>query len=508
VKRLIDLLQGVGNLGLGVGISQTLIPNHQTPITGITANSAEVKDGYIFVALKGEKTDGADFIPQAIERGAAVIIGLEALGLRLEENIASQATSHKPQAIFAKNPRLALAKLSAAFYEKQPEHIVAITGTDGKTSTADFFRQLMFLCGKKSASMGTIGVVAGDGTMLREGTLTTPDPVALHKTLAEFEGAGISHIAMEASSHGLFQYRLDGVNLQAATFTNIARDHLDFHGTEENYFAAKARLFSEVLPAGKTAVLNADDAKFPELKAICEARGQRVIDYGKTAKEFYIRAITPHGAGQSVLLTLFGKKYNVEVPLVGAFQVMNILAALGLAVGVGEDVENVLQHISQLKGVAGRLQQVAALSNGASVFIDYAHTPAALANILNTLRPHTAGKLSVVFGCGGNRDKGKRPLMGEVASRLADFAIITDDNPRDENPAQIRAEVLVGAPNCQEIGDRKEAIYAAIQQLKAGDVLVIAGKGHEKTQIIGSKNLPFDDAEIAKKAAKDLGLLA
>ncbi len=476
--RVIDILnEGLGTRDWGV--------DSNPEITGITANSAEVKDGYIFVALKGEKTDGADFIPQAVERGASLIITDNPL----------PTIHHSPSTIHHPNPRLALSQLAAAFYGRQPEHIVAITGTDGKTSTADFFRQLMSLAGEKSSAIGTLS-----------SNLTTPDPVALHKKLAEFADEKISYMAMEASSHGLFQYRLDGVKLEAAAFTNIARDHLDFHKTEEAYFAAKARLFSEVLPAGKTAVLNADDAKFPALKAICEARGQRIIDFGKTAKEFHIRAITPHGSGQSVLLTLFGKKYNVEVPLVGGFQVMNILAALGLCVGVGMDAENILQHIPQLAGVAGRLQQVAKLANGASVFIDYAHTPMALENILKTMRPHTAGKLLVVFGCGGDRDKGKRPLMGAAAANFADLAIVTDDNPRSEDPAAIRAEVLAGAPSCTAIADRREAIYYAIRQLGAGDALVIAGKGHEKTQIIGDKHLPFDDAEVAQEAARDLGL--
>ena len=491
MPHLIELLETAGIQDSGFRIQDN------TEITGLATNSADVKQGYIFFALKGEKTDGADFIPQAIANGAVAVI----------TNHEPRTTNHE---IYTENPRLALAQISAAFYARQPEHIVAITGTDGKTSTADFSRQLMFLCGKKSASMGTIGVVAGNGEMLREGTLTTPDPIALHKTLAELADGGISHVALEASSHGLFQYRLDGVKLEAAAFTNIARDHLDFHKTEDAYFAAKSRLFSEVLPVGKTAVLNADDPRFPELKAICEKRGHEIIDFGKNAREFHIRAITPHGHGQSVLLTLFGKKYNVEVPLVGAFQVMNILAALGLAVGAGYDLESVLQHIPQLKGVSGRLQHVANLTNGASVFIDYAHTPLALANILTTMRPHTADKLVVVFGCGGDRDKGKRPLMGEAAARLADIAIITDDNPRSEDAAQIRAEVLAGAAgnqNCKEVADRKEAIYSAMQYLNKGDVLVIAGKGHEKTQIIGDKHLPFDDAEVAREVAQELGLL-
>lgn len=503
MPRLIELLANIE-------FSSAAPINPEIEITGITANSANVKDGYIFFALKGEKTDGANFIPNAVKNGASVIIS--------DDLINPATTNHQPPStihLTTPNPRLAFARIAANFYGQQPEHLVAITGTDGKTSTADFFRQLMFLCGKKSASMGTIGALAGDGSFLKEGTLTTPFPDDLHKYLAQFAGSGITHLAMEASSHGLSQYRLDGVKLEAAAFTNIARDHLDFHKTEEAYFTAKSRLFSELLPVGKTAVLNADDARFPELKAICNSRGQQIIDFGKNAEKFYIRALTPHGSGQSVLLTLFGKKYNVEVPLVGAFQVMNILAALGLAVGVGCELEEVLARIPQLKGVSGRLEHVATLKNGASIYIDYAHTPLALANILTTMRPHTVGKLAVIFGCGGDRDAGKRPLMGKAAAELADIAIITDDNPRSENPATIRSEVMAGVNNtpngkakCKEVADRHKAIYSALTQLSAGDVLVIAGKGHEKTQIIGSEHLPFDDAVVARACAQELGLLA
>lgn len=465
---------------------------HDVEITGITANSSQVKNGFVFFALQGEKTDGNKFIPQAVANGAVVIIS----------NSQQQITNN----IYASNPRLALAKMAANFYAKQPKHIVAITGTDGKTSTADFFRQLVALGGKKSASMGTLGVIAGSGENLYEGTLTTPDAVELRRILAELAENDVQGVAIEASSHGLSQYRLEGVKLEAAAFTNIARDHLDYHHTEQAYFEAKARLFSEVLAQGKTAVLNADDARFLELKSICEARKVNIIDFGKTAEKFHIRAINPHGDGQSVLLNLFGKKYNIEVPLVGAFQVMNILAALGLIVGTGGDVEDYLPYIPQLKGVSGRLEKVASLANGASVFIDYAHTPMALENILKTIRPHTKNKLLTVFGCGGDRDTGKRPLMGEIASKFSDIAIVTDDNPRSEDPAKIRGAVMAGGANLKEVGDRKEAIHCAVQQLREGDVLVIAGKGHEKIQIIGDKHLPFDDAEVARSVVRELGL--
>ncbi len=436
--------------------------------------------------------------------------------------------------IYVKNPRLALAKMAAEFYGQQPENIVAVTGTDGKTSTADFFRQFMFLAGKKSASVGTIGVVVSNpvggaaaaqdisdkstdpALTLRipqddvKGTLTTPDSIELHKMLAELKAGGVDYLAMEASSHGLSQYRLDGVRLKAAAFTNIARDHMDYHKTEEAYFAAKSRLFSEVLPEGAVAVLNQDDKRFPELKVICERRKHRIIGFGRNGSEFTINSITPTWHGQNVELTLFGKKYELEVPLVGEFQIMNILTALGLAVGCGVDLEKLLNVTHKLKGVSGRLEQVAITKDGAPIFIDYAHTPMALENILKTLRPHTQNKLHVVFGCGGDRDAGKRPLMGEIASQFADEVIVTDDNPRSEEPAKIRAAIIANIPKekpCKEVADRKEAIYLAIKELKAGDILVIAGKGHEKTQIIGDKKLPFDDAEVAKSAAYDLGVL-
>ncbi len=489
-KKLYDLVKAIPEM---VSVPDVL---GNVEITGIAADSSKVKSGYIFFALKGEKTDGAKFIPQALQNGAAFVVGEAGSGKREE-------------GIYVKNPRLVLAKMAAAFYGRQPENIVAVTGTDGKTSTADFFRQFMFLAGEKVASVGTIGVISGEGKNLYEGTLTTPDSVELHRMLAELAEDGVDYLAMEASSHGLSQYRLDGVKLKAAAFTNIARDHLDYHKTEDEYFRAKSRLFGEVLPQGAIAVLNQDDKRFPELAAICKKRGHRIIGFGRKGSEFNLESITPTGHGQHVKLSLFGKKYEVEIPLVGEFQVMNILAAMGLAVGCGADLKKLLANVGGLKGVAGRLELVVTTRNGATVFIDYAHTPMALTNILRTLRPHTQNKLSVVFGCGGDRDAGKRPLMGKAASELADFAVITDDNPRSENPASIRAAVLAGCAeknSCVEVGDRKKAIHLAMEKLGAGDVLVIAGKGHEKLQIIGNEQLPFDDAQVARDIAAELGL--
>jgi len=472
--------------------SEKLQFTHDIEITGITVDSRKVAPGYLFVALAGEKAHGASFVERAKAQGAAAVLTDKDVVM---DNILP--------VIRAENPRLALAQMAAAFFGRQPAHMVAITGTDGKTSTADFYRQFWYHMGKSSASIGTLGVLAGDGKTLVEGSLTTPHPELLHKILADLP---VDYAAMEASSHGLDQFRLDGVKLQAAAFTNIARDHLDYHKTVENYFAAKARLFSEILPHGATAVLDQDDAKFPELKKICTARGHKIIGFGKNGEQFCVVKITPMLHGQKVECEILGKQYTLEVPLVGGFQVMNILAALGLVIGTGGDLEKALAVIPKFKGVPGRLEQVAQLKNGATVFIDYAHTPAALANILNTLHPHTQHKLHVVFGCGGDRDPGKRPEMGKIADELADVAVVTDDNPRSENPALIRKAVMAVAPHAKEVADRREAIYVALKGLEAGDILVIAGKGHEKTQTIGDKILPFDDAEVTRAAVKELKL--
>jgi len=462
-------------------------------ITRITSDSRRVIPGSLFAALQGAQSDGTKFISQAKQSGAvAVLCDAQALA---EAGIVT---------VKAANPRLALAHMAAKFYDRQPGHMAAVTGTDGKTSTADFFRQFWHHMGKRSASIGTLGILSGAGEMLYPDTRTTPDPVLLHWLLADLHDKQVDHVAMEASSHGLHQYRMDGVKLEAAAFTNIARDHLDYHETEEAYFAAKLRLFEELLPEGKTAVLNQDDGKFPALKKICEKRKHTIIGFGKNGGQFTLAHIEPLAHGQRAELVLFGKPYSLEVPLVGAFQVMNILAALGLVIGTGGELDKALAVIPKLGGVPGRLEQVARLAGDATVFIDYAHTPMALANILNTLRPHTQGKLHVVFGCGGDRDKGKRPEMGRIASELADEVIVTDDNPRSEDPASIRKAILAASLGAKEVADRREAIYVALKALREGDVLVIAGKGHEKTQIVGDKVFPFDDAQVAREEAKKI----
>ncbi|NBX04226.1 MAG: UDP-N-acetylmuramoyl-L-alanyl-D-glutamate--2,6-diaminopimelate ligase [Alphaproteobacteria bacterium] len=458
-------------------------------ISHVSADSRQVKAGGLFVALSGTQADGAQFIEKAVEAGAAAIVcDVKSIVL----------LPHTP-VITVKNPRRALAQMAAAFYPAQPRHMVAVTGTDGKTSTADFFRQLMHGLGQRSASMGTLGVFDGAGNALYDGTHTTPDPVALHKMLAEI-APKVDYVCMEASSHGLHQHRLDGVKLEAAAFTNLARDHMDYHHTDEAYFAAKARLFDAVLPEEKTAVLNQDDARFEALLQMCARRRIKVIGFGKNGGQMKIEKLTPLPHGQHVELDILGQKTAFDIPLLGGFQVMNILAALGLVHGAGADVQKALALVPTLRGVPGRLELVATLKNGAAILIDYAHTPMALSSILSVLRPHTQNKLHVVFGCGGDRDTGKRPQMGKIASQLADVAIVTDDNPRSEDAALIRRAVMAECKNGREIAGRREAIFAAVKDLQADDVLVIAGKGHEKTQTIGSEILPFDDAEVVREA--------
>ncbi len=460
-------------------------------ITNITQDSRHVRPGSLFVALKGAKVDGTKYLEQAEALGAVAVLCAEddelpETGLRVIRSL---------------EPRLLMAELAARFHPGQPEHLVAVTGTDGKTSTAEFFRQITNICGHNSASIGTLGIIGAAGEHMREGTHTTPDAIALHQMLSGLAAAGVTHACLEASSHGLDQYRMHGVRLEAAAFTNIARDHLDYHETEEQYFAAKTKLFRELLPKGAVAVINADDKRAGELRAICEAREQRVVDFGRTAESLHILELIPTASGQRLHARLMGEECRIEIPLVGAFQAMNILAAVGLANAVGMEMKQLVGSIPQLCGVPGRLQLAAIRDNGAAIYVDYAHTPMALSNVLSTLRPHTKGRLHVVFGCGGNRDAGKRLEMGRIANELADRIIITDDNPRNEDPAIIRAAILSACPRGIEVADRAKAIYAGVHALDAEDVLVIAGKGHEKKQIIGNVEHPHNDVEVARAAA-------
>jgi UDP-N-acetylmuramyl-tripeptide synthetase/UDP-N-acetylmuramoyl-tripeptide--D-alanyl-D-alanine ligase len=381
--------------------------------------------------------------------------------------------------------------------------MTAVTGTNGKTSTATFLRQLWEYLGVPAASIGTLGLIAPGINAPSRGT--TPDPVSLHTMLADMANAGVEHLCMEASSHGLDQYRLDGVRLSAAAFTNITRDHMDYHHTPEAYFAAKRRLFSDLLPADGTAVLNADDAAFAPLKEIAEGRGIRVLSYGEAAEDICLERREPSISGQRLHLRVMGTQEVVDLPLAGKFQAENAMAALGLALACGAEQQAAVAALAHLQGVPGRMEKVGEV-NGASVFVDYAHTPDALEVVISALRPHVSGKLMVVFGCGGDRDAGKRPLMGAIAERLADRVIVTDDNPRSEDAAEIRRQVLTGCPSAKAIGDRRRAIAEAVNALQPGDILLIAGKGHESGQTIGAYVLPFDDRDEARAAMAQVGV--
>ena len=376
--------------------------------------------------------------------------------------------------------------------------ILAVTGTNGKTSIADFTRQMMSFLGYKAASIGTIGVVSD--VMENVETLTTPDSVTLHKILTDLANFGVDYVSMEASSVGIEQYRMDGLNIKVAGFTNLTQDHLDYHLTMENYFEAKKQLFSRVLSANGTAVLNADIKEFAELEKICKNRGIKVLSYGINGSDLKIINRVPHAEGQTLKLSVFNEEYQVELPLIGEFQAMNVLCALGMVIALkGRFDKRMIDYIPHIKGAPGRLDRVGALPNGAGIYVDYAHTPDALENVLETMRHHTKNKLWVVFGCGGDRDKLKRPIMGKIAKDLADEIVVTDDNPRSEDAAQIRREIMAECPKAYEIGNRIKAIKFAISKLSAGDMLVIAGKGHETGQKIGDKVIPMNDIEEARK---------
>lgn len=461
-------------------------------ISGLTADSRKVKDGFLFVALAGVKADGRAYISDAIANGAKFVA----------------ATSGTPRQdgvewIEVENAHEFLALTAAAFYKHQPAHIVAVTGTNGKTSTVNFARMIWTELGQKAASLGTLGLI-GEGLEGYAG-MTTPDPVGLFSTLAEVEEKGFTHLAMEASSHGLQQHRLDGVRVQAAGFSNLTRDHLDYHGTMDDYFKAKLRLFTEVIADGGTAVLNADIAESAEIAKQAKGRGLNVITYGFAAGSD-IRIVDRQAVtnGQDLTLTVFGKTYPIHLNLVGAFQAMNVLCAAGLIMADKSfSANDVISVLPKLQGVIGRLQSVPHTLKDVGIYVDYAHTPDGLETILNALRPHTQNRLICVFGCGGDRDRGKRPVMGEIATRLSDVAIVTDDNPRSEDPAFVRSEILAGAPKATEIGGRRNAIHAAVKQLQAGDVLVLAGKGHEQGQIFANHTEPFDDVTEAQAALKE-----
>lgn len=467
---------------------------HDPEIEGVTADSRGVKKGSLFVAVPGRKYDGCAFIDDALAHGAVAVVAPGGC-----------TGSDQIPLIVVDNPRQALSQIAARFYGRQPDHIVAVTGTNGKTSTVHFTQQLWQMMGHKAASLGTLGVRGAK--LARPGAMTTPDPVELHAMVADVAAAGITHLALEASSHGIEQYRLDGLKITAAAFTNLTRDHLDYHGSMEAYFAAKERLFAELVQDGGTAVLNADVPEYKALKATAEGRGLHVMSYGEKGETLRLAHATPQPDGQDIIIEFAGRRYDMHLPLVGRFQAMNVLCALGLLMaenGGNKTLAEAIVHLPNLKRAPGRLELVPGHPKGA-VYVDYAHTPNALEMILKALRPHTQGRLICVVGCGGDRDKGKRPIMGKIAADLADKVIITDDNPRSEDPATIRAEVLEGAgPKALEIEGRREAIRRAVRDMDKGDVLVIAGKGHEQGQIFVNHTEYFDDVEEAQNAIGEL----
>jgi UDP-N-acetylmuramoyl-L-alanyl-D-glutamate--2,6-diaminopimelate ligase len=460
-------------------------------LAGLASDSRKVKPGFLFAALAGTKTDGARYVKDAVARGAVAVLGVPALA----EEVAALGVRF----IADENPRAGLARYAAAFFASQPDIIAAVTGTKGKSSIVAFLREIWTVLGKPAASLGTVGVVGPNGALPL--SHTTPDPVEIHELLASLKQDGVDHLAIEASSHGLDQHRLDGVRIAGCGFTNITRDHMDYHATFDDYLAAKLRLFTEVVVDGGAAVVNADAAHAERFAAATKARGLRLITVGEKGETIRLAARQEDGDAQRLDIAHAGNNYEVLLPLAGAFQASNALVAAGLAIGLGEEAANVFAALGSLKGAPGRVEKVAFAASGAPIYVDYAHTPDSLEKVLEALRPHTAGKLHVVFGCGGDRDRGKRPLMGAIAVQLADDVIVTDDNPRSEHPATIRGEIMAAAKGAMEIGNRAEAIRAAIANLKAGDVLVIAGKGHETGQYIKGEVHPFSDREQAIDAA-------
>jgi UDP-N-acetylmuramoyl-L-alanyl-D-glutamate--2,6-diaminopimelate ligase len=456
-------------------------------VRGITADSRTVKPGDLFVAMAGSKDDGLRFVAPAVAAGAAAVMAERVAQALLPSHVAFVRVS---------DARRALALAASRFYPRQPETIAAITGTSGKTSVAAFTRQIWAAMDEAAASIGTIGLVAPGREVY--GSLTTPDPVALHRSLDELARAGVTHLAMEASSHGLDQRRLDGVRIAAAAFTNISRDHLDYHPSLEAYLAAKLRLFELVQPRG-AAVIDVDHEHADVVVATAKQRRLRLLTVGRKGDGIRLLDVAVEGFSQTLKVTYAGDSYSVRLPLPGGFQVENALVAAGLAIATGSAPQAVFDALTSLRGAKGRLD-LAGEKDGAPIFVDYAHKPDALAKALDALRPYARNRLVVVFGCGGDRDAGKRPMMGEIAAAKADRVIVTDDNPRSEEPAAIRAAILRASPGAIEIGDRREAIASAIADLRRGDVLLIAGKGHETGQIVGKQTLPFSDHDAVAAA--------
>lgn len=457
-------------------------------IAGITADSRKVQAGWLFAALSGTRTDGSRFVADAVSKGAAAVLVHADGAVEVPAGVA---------VLRATNPRRALALMAARFYREQPAHIAAVTGTSGKTSVVEFTRQILAANGHRAASLGTIGLIEPDGSVYA--SLTTPDPVSLHAALADLTRKGVTHLAFEASSHGLDQHRLDGVRIEAAAFTNLGRDHLDYHPDVESYLAAKLRLFTELLPAGATAVVNADGARAQDAADAARGAGRPVFTTGRAGSDLRLARLERDGFAQALEVFADGRTHTVQLPLLGAYQVENALVAAGLAIALGCETGKALDALSSLRGVTGRLE-IVARHNGGLAVVDYAHKPEALAAALDAVRPFATGRLVCIMGCGGDRDRGKRPIMGRIAAERADVVVITDDNPRSEDPATIRAEILAAAPGAREIGDRGTAIATAMAEISKGDVVLVAGKGHETGQIVGDVVLPFSDHDAVRRA--------
>lgn len=477
----------------------TARPGSDVAVTGLAVDSRLVKPGHLFAALPGTKVHGATFVTAALERGAGAV-----LTDRAGEDIARQALAGGAVPLLVvEDARLALSCAAALFFGAQPATMVAVTGTNGKTSVATFTRMIWQALGLEAVNIGTTGV---EGAFAAPSSHTTPEPITLHRLLSEMAAAGVTHAAMEASSHGLAQRRLDGVMLKAAAFTNFTQDHLDYHATFEEYFDAKAGLFTRVLPEDGTAVINTDDPKGPQIAALAKARGHKLIRVGHgDGCEIQLQGQRFDARGQDVRFLWQGGPQMVRLPLIGGFQAMNVLTAAGLVIACGAAPKAVFDALGQLSTVRGRMQLAATRTNGATVFVDYAHTPDAVETALRALRPHVLGRIVAIVGAGGDRDRTKRPLMGAAAAAHADAVIVTDDNPRTEDPALIRAAVMAGAgPEAAEVGDRAEAILRGVDALGPGDALLIMGKGHERGQVIGTDVFPFDDAEQASIAVAAL----
>ncbi|MBC2668278.1 UDP-N-acetylmuramoyl-L-alanyl-D-glutamate--2,6-diaminopimelate ligase [Novosphingobium piscinae] len=480
----------LGALAAQAGI--TLAAGAEAKVTGFAIDHRKVAPGTVFGAFPGSAVNGEDFIPAAIAAGAVAIVA------RPEAQVAGAVH------IAAQQPRQAFARLAAGFFTPVPETVVAVTGTNGKTSTVEMTRQLWRMAGHRAASIGTLGVTTPDESVSTG--LTTPDIVTFLANMAGLAREGVTHVAYEASSHGLSQYRNEGLRVRAAAFTNLSRDHLDYHGTMEAYFAAKMRLFAEVVDGDGTAVIWADDAWSQPALAAARARGLRVLAVGEQGEDLRLLSRVPGHLGQTLQIVWQGTTHKVELPLIGAYQAANVLVAAGLVLATGGDAARTFDGLARLQPVRGRLERAAITATGAPIYVDYAHTPDGLEAAIAALRPHVRGRLIVVFGAGGDRDTGKRPEMGRVVAAQADVAIVTDDNPRGEDPAAIRAQVLAGAPGAREIGGRREAIAAAVAAAGRDDIVLIAGKGHEQGQIVGRgeamRVLPFDDVTVARECAQ------